>query len=75
MMSKQAYERSLIYEVTGLAGGKTAASFDSYGQGVHNVENIIHQEHTHSATVADSGDGQAHDNMPPYYALTYIIKY
>jgi microcystin-dependent protein len=25
--------------------------------------------HTHSVTVANSGGGQAHDNMPPYLAV------
>jgi len=33
--------------------------------------------HTHTATVTESsrGGGMAHENMPPYYVLTYIIRF
>lgn len=30
--------------------------------------------HTHSITIANSGNDQSHENRPPYYALAYIIK-
>lgn len=30
--------------------------------------------HRHKLTLYSSGGGQAHDNMPPYYALAYIMK-
>ena len=30
--------------------------------------------HTHSFTTSNVGGGQAHNNMPPYYALCYIMK-
>lgn len=31
--------------------------------------------HSHSFTTGNTGGSQAHENRPPYYALTYIIKY
>lgn len=30
--------------------------------------------HTHTITVKETGGGKAHNNLPPYYALCYIIK-
>jgi microcystin-dependent protein len=30
--------------------------------------------HSHDITMGDTGDGQAHENRPPYYALAYIMK-
>jgi microcystin-dependent protein len=30
--------------------------------------------HTFNVTSGSSGDGQPHENMPPYYVLTYIMK-
>jgi hypothetical protein len=34
----------------------------------------ISTEPAHSHSVTAQGGGQAHNNMPPFYALTYIIK-
>ena len=31
-------------------------------------------EHTHSLNVNNGGDSQAHENRPPYYVVTYIIR-
>ena len=31
-------------------------------------------EHTHNLAINQSGAGQAHNNIPPYYALAYIMK-
>lgn len=30
--------------------------------------------HTHSITINNTGGGQPHNNMPPYYVLAYIMK-
>lgn len=30
--------------------------------------------HSHTLDINNTGSGQAHENRPPYYALTYIIK-
>lgn len=32
-------------------------------------------EHKHGFTTSETGNDQAHNNLPPYYTLTYIIKY
>ena len=34
-----------------------------------------HQDQQDNGTTSNTGGGQAHENRPPYYALTYIIKY
>jgi microcystin-dependent protein len=31
-------------------------------------------EHSHPFTTNSTGGGQAHNNMPPFYALAYIMK-
>lgn len=31
-------------------------------------------DHTHTVTIGDTGGGDAHNNMPPYLALAYIMK-
>lgn len=30
--------------------------------------------HTHGVNIAGTGGGQAHENMPPYWALVYIMR-
>lgn len=30
--------------------------------------------HSHTVTIGSTGGGQAHENRPPYFALTYIMK-
>lgn len=30
--------------------------------------------HSHSITIGNTGGGQPHNNMPPYYVLAYIMK-
>lgn len=30
--------------------------------------------HTHTVSVGNTGDGESHENRPPYYALAYIMK-
>jgi microcystin-dependent protein len=48
-------------------GGSTADStFNSGSAGNH--------AHTVSGTTASQGSGSAHENLPPYYALAYIMK-
>lgn len=50
----------------GLTGGTGAHSHTTDSQGAHT--------HAITATAANTGEGQAHENRPPYYALAYIMK-
>jgi len=46
---------------------------DEYSD-VNNNKKTDNDTHTHSATVYNTGGGQSHNNMPPYYVLAYIMK-
>jgi hypothetical protein len=48
-----------------IGGTATAAT-----QGLTSAE----ADHTHTFTTASTGDGDAFENRPPYYALAYIMK-
>ncbi|WCT10482.1 LamG-like jellyroll fold domain-containing protein [Mucilaginibacter jinjuensis] len=39
------------------------------------LKNAIIQHHSHNVRINRAGGGGSHNNLPPYYALTYIIKY
>lgn len=41
-----------------------------YGSTTVNLD----MDHTHTISVTASGNGAAHENRPPYYALAYIMK-
>lgn len=45
---------------------------DSNGNHAHTITSD--GSHTHTFTSDATGGGQAHNNMPPYYVLAYIIK-
>jgi len=48
-------------------------STNSTGSHSHSI-NINNSTHTHTATAENTGSGTAHNNLPPYYALCYIMK-
>jgi microcystin-dependent protein len=62
----------------GKSGSQAATSFNyTFGgtataatQGLSSDE----ADHTHTFTTASTGDGDAFENRPPYYALAYIMK-
>lgn len=60
-----------IGEVTGSQNVSTAPVEGSAAAGAAN-----NQSHTHSfsGTTASTGGGTSHENLPPYYALAYIMK-
>jgi microcystin-dependent protein len=47
-------------------GKASDSSFTTNSAGAHN--------HTVSGTTASQGSGSTHENLPPYYALAYIMK-
>lgn len=63
-------------------GNPTKGSIPFYGTiGTENLLGTNSQsqtgavgDHTHSVTVSNTGGGTAHDNMPPFYVLAYIIR-
>lgn len=46
----------------------------STGATYYNGSTTSNGNHTHSFVTNDTGGNQPHNNMPPYYALCYIIK-
>lgn len=52
-----------------------ACGYDSYCDDPANIDAAINSQHAHSFITGETGKDQAHENRPPYYALTYIIKY
>lgn len=51
-----------VHSVTGTA--------NTNGNHTHGTNVVAVDNHTHSVTVANTGGGQAHDNMPPYLAVS-----
>ncbi len=56
------------------AGDATESTMDDDGDGTFTVETTSAGSHSHTASAANTGEGTAHDNMPPYYALAYIMR-
>jgi len=68
-----------IQSATSIGGGSRVASQNDTG----NTASTQNDTHSHSfsgttssasGTTGTTGSGTAHENRPPYYALTYIIK-
>lgn len=64
-------------------GADTDAAKGSYCSSVHGASTGAEAfkgatssagAHTHTTTVAKTGGSEAHNNLPPYYALCYIMK-
>lgn len=81
LMDKNAYSRRLVGGIKkeGLFTSVELQYFNGYDSYHFDeptaIETSIKEEHTHGFTTSDSGQDIAHENRPPYYALTYIIKY
>jgi microcystin-dependent protein len=56
------------------AGGATESHLKDDGDGSFNVETNSAGAHSHTASAANTGDGIAHENMPPFYALAFIMR-
>lgn len=65
--------------VAGLGGsnawyGTRSTSTGSGGLHKHTLNITQAGEHTHGLAIDNTGGGQPHNNMPPFYALAFIIK-
>jgi microcystin-dependent protein len=58
------------------AGGATESGLHNDGDGFMNPlpRTSNAGDHTHGLAINNTGGGQAHENMPPYYVLAYIIR-
>lgn len=56
----------------GNPGGDLNGPNTDYGYRTYNTD--INHEHTFSGTTASSGSSGTNQNLPPYYALAYIMK-
>jgi len=56
------------------AGSATESCNDDDGDGTFNRETKFSGSHNHGVTQNNKGDNTAHDNMPPYFVLAYIMK-
>ena len=55
--------------------GGSGNGFDSGDHGVYrHVNTTSAGNHNHTFTSDNTGGGAAHNNMPPYYTLSYIMK-
>jgi microcystin-dependent protein len=52
----------------------TTTTTSTNGDHSHTLSTTTEGSHTHTFTTASTGGGQAHNNMPPYYVLAYIMK-
>ena len=60
----------------GCGGGGGWLNNGDRGQGCHHVQTAAAGDHSHTFNVNSGavGGNQAHENMPPFYVLTYIMK-
>ena len=57
-------------------GMATEFYYDNWTDGEHSHAVTINDagSHSHSVTVNNTGEGQPHENRPPYYSLAFICK-
>lgn len=58
----------------GLAGIAPYGMFSTSGATVRHAHSIPGDNPAHNHTIPAEGGGAAHENMPPFYTLTYMIK-
>lgn len=63
------------YHTTKMNSGKYGGGAWMQGGGSDGTFNTsTNGDHNHTFTTENSGSGAAHNNMPPYYTLSYIMK-
>lgn len=66
------------YTFSGLVSGSDFRGSSHTGDSSNNIPKTIAWNFSHnhvvSGTTSNTGGGQAHNNMPPYYSLSYIMK-
>jgi microcystin-dependent protein len=57
-------------------GNGTTAGYTNYGNSgfITNTYNSGNHSHNFNVNSGSTGENQSHENMPPFYVLTYIIK-
>lgn len=68
------YRDTLAYTDMGYVLGNSTESGGAHTHPVQGQSDGASARHTHSVTVENKGQDWAHNNMPPYFALTYIIR-
>ena len=61
-------------EIVGAPNHTHPLSIVSNGAHTHTVSIVSNGAHTHTVTVGSAGEGSAHENRPPYYALAFIMR-
>lgn len=71
--SDGSHSHTIKGQITSSAGSSQRALDDAGGPGGSNVSSVSGGTHTH--TISSEGSSTAHNNMTPYLALNFIIKY
>lgn len=65
---------TLLNSSSKIDGAGSSTSKSEYVYSANNSSRHYAYEFEYNSLVSDAGGGQAHNNMPPYYALCYIMK-
>lgn len=71
--SDGSHSHDINYDSFGHGNTGTSYGLGSYS-GSYNTSTDGEHSHTITATAEATGGGQPHENMPPYYALCYIMR-
>ena len=74
--SAGSHSHTFTYAYDGPSGGQSISGSSSYEMQTRTTSTSGGHTHTISGygSIGSSGSGNAHNNLPPYYALCYIMK-